>query len=83
MQNVLQATTLSDDSLRSDESLEELDPPTIPTSPSSKTQPWRDIDQAEAHDHLFSAEYAPDIFAYMRKREVCDFKRVHLSIIRA
>ncbi len=70
MQNFLQATTLSDDSLRSDESLSEPAPFLPPPSPSSKPQLWRDIDRAEAHDHLFSAEYAPEIFVYMRKREV-------------
>ena len=32
---------------------------------------WKDIDAAEAHDPLFSSEYAPDIYAYMKEREVC------------
>jgi len=32
-------------------------------------QCWNDIDKAEGHDHLFSAEYAPEIFKYMRERE--------------
>ena len=26
---------------------------------------------AESHDPLFSSEYAPDIYQYMREREVC------------
>lgn len=32
-------------------------------------QCWNDIDKAESHDHLFSSEYAPEIFKYMRERE--------------
>ena len=31
---------------------------------------WTDIDLAESHDPLFSSEYAPEIYAYMREREV-------------
>ena len=39
---------------------------------STDEQPgWNDIDKAESHDHLFSSEYAPEIFKYMREREVC------------
>ena len=72
----LQATSLSDDSLRSEESLtEDIELPTPPPSstvPSSveSGQLWKDIDQAEANDPLFSAEYTPEIFHYMREREV-------------
>ena len=69
VQNFLRATTLNDDSLRSEESLsEDLQQQTPPSTP--KPQLWKDIDQAEAQDHLHSAEYAPDIFVYMRQREV-------------
>ena len=76
MQNVLQATTLDDDSLRSDESLEEEEAVSSRLSPSStysspQSQPWKDIDAAEIHDPLFSSEYAPDIYRYMCDREVC------------
>lgn len=39
---------------------------------STDEQPcWNDIDKVESHDHLFSSEYAPEIFKYMREREVC------------
>ena len=31
---------------------------------------WKDIDKAEANDPLFSSEYAPEIYQYMRQREV-------------
>ena len=74
VQQCLLAASLSDDSLRSEESLsEDIELPTPPpdsriSSPGG--QLWKDIDQAEAQDPLFSAEYSPDIFAYMRKREV-------------
>lgn len=74
VQQCLLAASLSDDSLRSEESLsEDIELPTPP--PDSRTtspggQLWKDIDQAEAQDPLFSAEYSPDIFVYMRKREV-------------
>ena len=34
-------------------------------------QCWNDIDKAESHDHLFSSEYAQEIFTYMQEREVC------------
>ena len=70
VKNFLQATTLSDTSLLSDESLSE---DVGVQTPCSTPQPhlWKDIDQAEAEDHLFSSEYAPDIFHYMRQREVC------------
>ena len=34
-------------------------------------QCWNDIDKAESHDHLFSSEYAQEIFKYMLEREVC------------
>jgi len=37
---------------------------------STDDQSWNDIDKAESQDHLFSAEYAPEIFQYMREREV-------------
>jgi len=76
VQHFLQATSLSDDSLRSEESLtEDIELPTPPPSstvPSSveSGQLWKDIDQAEANDPLFSAEYTPEIFRYMREREV-------------
>ena len=36
----------------------------------SSERSWKDIDQAESHDPLFSSEYAPEIYAYMREREV-------------
>jgi len=74
VQQCLLAASLSDDSLRSEESLsEDIELPTPP--PDSRTsspggQLWKDIDWSEAQDPLFSAEYSPDIFAYMRKREV-------------
>ena len=51
MQNVLQATKLSDDSITTETS-------------------WTNIDEAQSRDHLYSAEYAPDIFHYMHRREV-------------
>ncbi|XP_019850667.1 PREDICTED: G2/mitotic-specific cyclin-B3-like [Amphimedon queenslandica] len=35
-----------------------------------ESQLWKDIDEAESHDPLFSSEYAPDIYQYMREREV-------------
>ena len=76
VQHFLQATSLSDDSLRSEESLtEDIELPTPPPSstvPSSveSEQLWKDIDQAEANDPLFSAEYTPEIVRYMREREV-------------
>lgn len=50
MQNVLQATKLSDDSITTETS-------------------WTNIDEAQSRDHLYSAEYAPDIFHYMHRRE--------------
>lgn len=31
---------------------------------------WNDIDKAERKDPLFSSEYAPDIYSYMKEREV-------------
>ena len=70
VKNFLQATTLDDTSLLSDESLSE---DVGSQSPCSTSQPqlWKDIDQAEANDHLFSSEYAPEVFHYMRQREVC------------
>ena len=43
------------------------------TSQQSNTQllqTWTDIDKKEEKDPLFSAEYAPHIYAYMRQREV-------------
>lgn len=75
MKNFLEATTLSDSSLHSEET---LDAPSIVTTPEPPAQLWKDIDQAEAKDPLFSAEYAPDIYAYMRKREVC--VRTYMSV---
>lgn len=81
VQQYLQAASLSDDSLRSEESLsEDIELPT-PSPGSSTSSPggqlWKDIDQAEAQDPLFSAEYSPDIFVYMRKREV---RSVHVCV---
>ena len=29
-----------------------------------------DIDESDAHDPAYSSEYAPDIYHYMRQREV-------------
>jgi len=37
---------------------------------STDDQSWNDIDKAESQDHLFSSEYAPEIFQYMKEREV-------------
>lgn len=31
---------------------------------------WHDIDKAESHDPLFSSQYAPEIYQYMKTREV-------------
>ena len=76
VQNFLKATSLNDVSLLSDESLlcpegEISESSTSQASRETKpAQLWKDIDQAESHDPLFSAEYAPEIYAYMRKREV-------------
>ena len=68
MQNVLQATTLHDDSLRTEEEDESSNDDVIDLT--SPTPLWTDIDQAEAHDPTFSSEYAPDIYQYMMQREV-------------
>ena len=73
VQNFLKATSLNDISLLAEESLLCSDGETTESSASQASQPaqlWKDIDQAESHDPLFSAEYAPEIYAYMRKREV-------------
>ena len=74
VQNFLQATTLHDLSLHSEETLTSEESSQSVSSqvkePSPSVQLWRDIDQAEAKDPLFSSEYAPDIYAYMRQREV-------------
>ena len=78
VQNFLQATTLNDVSLHSEESLVMEESLSGVSSSSSSTQgpsqetvqQWRDIDKAEAKDPLFSAEYAPDIYTYMKRREV-------------
>ncbi|KAL5475410.1 hypothetical protein EMCRGX_G025223 [Ephydatia muelleri] len=67
MNNVLQATKITDDSLRADESLSE-DMQIAPSVSTSEPQ-WKDIDKADAHDPLSSSEYAIDIFSYMRARE--------------
>ena len=67
VQNFLKATTLHDLSLQSEETLSSPEA----SSQEPPTQLWRDIDQAEAKDPLFSAQYAPYIYAYMRQREVC------------
>ena len=37
---------------------------------------WKDIDKLEAHDPLFSSQYAPEIYDYMREREVGVVMRV-------
>lgn len=70
MNNVLQATKITDDSLRADESLSEdmQIAPSICTLPEPEPQ-WKDIDKADAHDPLSSSEYAVDIFSYMLARE--------------
>ncbi|XP_064393860.1 G2/mitotic-specific cyclin-B3-like isoform X2 [Halichondria panicea] len=65
VQNFLKATTLHDLSLQSEETLSSPEA----SSQEPPTQLWRDIDQAEAKDPLFSAQYAPYIYAYMRQRE--------------
>ena len=31
---------------------------------------WKDIDVEEAHDPLFSSEYAPGIYVYTKQREI-------------
>lgn len=67
VQNSLQATTLCDFSLESVDSPEKRGCEAMPTSP---TVEWKDIDAAEAHDPLFSSEYAPDIYSYMKEREL-------------
>lgn len=67
MNNVLQATKITDDSLRADESLTE-DMQIAPSVTTPEPQ-WKDIDKADAHDPLSSSEYAIDIFSYMRARE--------------
>lgn len=69
VQNFLQATTLHDLSLYSEETLSSEEPSQSTSSEQSSVQLWRDIDQAEAKDPLYSSEYAPDIYAYMRRRE--------------
>lgn len=66
MQHVLQATTLCDESLRSDQSPS----PEEVIDLTSPTPSWTDIDQSEAHDPSYSAEYAPDIYSYMKQREL-------------
>ena len=80
VQNFLRATTLNDISFRSDESLaseESLLPDSTSSSSRELTpiQEWKDIDQAESKDPLFSAEYAPGIYTYMNRREV----RIHYN----
>lgn len=72
MQNVLQATTLSDESLRSEESpviVVELSSGDV-IDLTSPTPSWTDIDQADAHDPSYSSEYAPEIYSYMMQREM-------------
>lgn len=64
MQNVLQATTLNDSSSGSEE---------LPIAAVEPTPAWTDIDKAEASDPSFSSEYAPEIYQYMRQREVRTF----------
>ena len=64
----------SDESLRSEDSASE-EPITIDSSPvlvemASPAPSWTDIDQADAHDPSYSAEYAPEIYQYMKEREV-------------
>ncbi len=76
MKNFLEATTLSDNSLHSEETLDS--PSAVTNTLEPPVQLWKDIDQAEAKDPLFSAEYAPNIYAYMRKREVCMY--IHVSV---
>lgn len=75
VQNFLKATSLDDDSLRSEESLSSFEGETTEhtTQKSQETLPtqlWKDIDKAESKDPLFSSEYAPEIYEYMRMREV-------------
>ena len=71
VQNFLQATSLNDVSLRSEESLEEVESIVVDPAPSEPDVPrWTDIDQADAHDPLYSSEYAPEIYTYMQQREV-------------
>lgn len=66
MQNVLQATTLSDSN-----TLEEA-PITTDDEDDDViiVQQWTDIDQAESHDPAYTSEYAPEIYQYMMEREV-------------
>lgn len=65
MQNVLQATTLSDSN-----TLEEA-PITTDDEDDDViiVQQWTDIDQAESHDPAYTSEYAPEIYQYMMERE--------------
>lgn len=79
VKNFLQATTLDDTSLLSEESLSEDVGTQTPYS-TPQPQLWKDIDQAEAHDHLFSSEYAPDVFHYMRQREIHFAVQPYLSL---
>ncbi|XP_065887687.1 G2/mitotic-specific cyclin-B3-like [Dysidea avara] len=60
IQTSLQATSIQDES--GDLKLED-------SAMSTDDQSWNDIDKAESQDHLFSADYAPEIFQYMRERE--------------
>ena len=60
--------------MRSEDSASE-DPITVDSSPvlvemASPAPSWTDIDQADAHDPSYSAEYAPEIYQYMKEREV-------------
>ena len=64
----------SDESLRSEESASEepitVDPSPVLVEMTSPAPSWTDIDQADAHDPSYSTEYAPEIYQYMREREV-------------
>lgn len=77
MQNVLQATTLSDNSsLSSDES------PLPGMGMVNPAPSWTNIDHADSQDPSYSSEYAPEIYSHMRQREVSDntFGVISISI---
>ena len=77
IQTSLQATSIQDEvlcvlrSLFIDGTFQSGDLKLEDSAMSTDDQSWNDIDKAESQDHLFSADYAPEIFQYMREREVC------------